>query len=101
MIVYNMTVKVDVAVAPQWLQWLYQTQAPEMIATGCFWKYHVLHLLELDDAEGPTYAIQFYAHTTADYEKYRTHFAAFFNEQATKAWGDRFVSFSTLMQLLA
>lgn len=100
MIVYNTTVKVDAAIAPQWLQWLHQTHAPAMLATGCFWKYQVLHLLEMDDTEGPTYAIQYYAHTPADYELYRDSFAHELQQQATTHWGDRFVAFNTLMQVM-
>jgi hypothetical protein len=101
MIVYNMTVKVNVAIAPQWLHWLHETHAPELLATGCFWKYHVLHLLETDDTEGPTYAVQFYANTMADYETYRARFAAIFQQKAMDTWGNGFVSFGTLMQVLA
>lgn len=100
MIVYNTTVKVESTIAAQWLQWLHQTHAPAILATGCFWKYQVLHLLEMDDAEGPTYAIQYYAHTPADYELYRTSFANDLQQQAASRWGDRFVSFSTLMQVV-
>jgi hypothetical protein len=100
MIVYNITVKVDAAIAAQWLQWLHQTHAPEMLATGCFWKYQVLHLLEMDDAEGPTYAIQYYAHTTTDYNRYCSNFAHQLQQEAVKKWGDRFVSFSTLMRVM-
>ena len=101
MIVYNVTVKVDAAIAAEWLQWLYDTYAPAMLATGCFWKYHVLHLLELDDAEGPTYAIQWHAHTTGDYDTYAINFAHQLQQEAVKKWGDRFVSFGTLMKVLA
>ena len=101
MIVYNVTVKVDAAIAAEWLQWLYDTYAPAMLATGCFWKYHVLHLLELDDAEGPTYAIQWHAHTAGDYATYAINFAHQLQQEAVKKWGDRFVSFGTLMKVLA
>jgi|SRR5215218_5314391 len=100
MIVYNITVKVEATIAAQWLQWLHQTHAPAMLATGCFWKYQVLHLLEIDDTEGPTYAIQYYAHTTDDYERYRANFAHHMQQQAVNMWGDHFVSFSTLMQIV-
>ena len=100
MIIYNVTVKVDAAVAEEWLHWLNGTDAPQILATGCFWKYHVLLLLELNDAEGPTYAVQYYAHTMADYEIFILHFAADFQKKAAIKWGNRFVSFSTPMEVL-
>jgi hypothetical protein len=58
-------------------------------------------LLELDDAEGPTYAIQYYAHTTDDYATYAADFAQHLQQQAVKKWGNRFVAFGTLMKMLA
>lgn len=100
MIVYNTTVKVEAAVAREWLQWLNEVYAPQMLATGCFWKYQVLHLFEQDDADGPTYAVQYFAHKPADYQAYVTQHAAALQKKATERWGDRFVSFSTAMQVL-
>jgi len=100
MIVYNVTVKVDAAVVPQWLHWLRTEHGPEVVATGCFYTFQVLHLLEMDDAEGPTYAVQFSAHAQADYERYITRFANHFQNEAIRKWGSRFVSFSTLMQVV-
>ena len=100
MIVYNITVKVAAAIAAQWLHWLRTEQAPEVLATGCFHTFQVLQLLEMDDAEGSTYAVQFSAHTQADYEMYIARFANHFQNQAIRKWGSRFVSFSTLMQVV-
>ena len=100
MIVYNTTVKVEVAIADEWLRWLTDVHAPEMLATGCFWKYQILHLFEQDDAEGPTYAIQYYAHTPADYELYLARHAAALQKKLTARWGNRFVSFSTAMRII-
>jgi hypothetical protein len=101
MIVYNITVKVDRAIAPKWLDWLREREAPEILATGCFYKYHILHLPELEDDEGPTYAVQYYAHTAAGYETYMMRFAARFRQQAAETWGSRLVSFGTLMHVVA
>src|SRR5688572_8089486 len=101
MIVYNSTTKVHAAIAPQWLHCLQTEHAPLILAPGCFWKYQVLHLLELDDTEGPTYAVQCYAHTIADYETYQDRFEAEMQQQATGRWGSHVVSFSTLMQVVA
>ena len=98
MIVYNITIKTEAAIAPQWLKWLATEHAPAMVATGCFYDFHILQLLEVDDSEGPTFAVQFYAHTAAHYEQYRENFEKRFQQKAAERWGSRFVSFSTLMQ---
>jgi len=100
MIVYNTTVKVEAVIVDEWLRWLNEVHAPEILATGCFWKYQVLHLFEQDDAEGLTFAIQYFAHTPADYDSFVTQYAPALQKKATSRWGDRFVSFSTAMRLI-
>ena len=100
MIVYNTTVKVDAPIAGEWLRWLNGVHAPEILATGCFWKYQVLHLFEQDDAEGPTYAIQYYAHTPADYHTFATQYAPALQKKMIELWGNRFVAFSTAMKII-
>ena len=100
MIVYNITVNVDWAIAAPWLQWFTEEQAPEIVATGCFSKYHVLQLLQVDEADGPTYALQFYANRIEDYENYITHFAPHFQQKASYRWGDGFMAFQTLMSVV-
>ena len=100
MIIYNVTVKVDAAIADAWLQWLLQEHAPALVATGCFTRFTVVRLLEIDDAEGPTYAIQYHAERMDDYERYKNEFAQGLQQQSTQKWGDRFIAFRTLMQVV-
>ena len=100
MIVYNVTVKVEAAIASQWLAWVTSEQAPLFLSTGCFWKYQLLHLLELDDAEGPTYAIQYYAYTFIHYQTFLELHAVALQHKERARWGQRFVSFSTVMEVV-
>ena len=100
MIIYNVTVKVDAAIADQWLQWMQQEHAPALIATGCFTKYQIVKLLEVDDAEGPTFAVQYSAQNLADYERYKSDYAADMQLQSTQKWGDRYIAFRSLMQVV-
>ena len=44
-----------------WLQWLKEEHIPDIINTGCFTHATILQLLETDDSEGPTYAVQYFA----------------------------------------
>ena len=100
MIIYNLTTKVDAAIAAQWLQWLLEEHAPAIIATDCFTDYHVIKLLEVDDAEGPTYAIQYYANSLEDYQRYIEVYADTLLQEAIEKWGNRFIAFRTLMQIV-
>ncbi|HEY1022825.1 MAG TPA: DUF4286 family protein, partial [Flavisolibacter sp.] len=65
MIIYNVTIKVDASIADAWLAWLLEEHIPEVMQTGCFSDKKVVRLLEVDESEGPTYAIQYSAESKA------------------------------------
>lgn len=99
-IIYNVTVKVEEAVAAAWLQWLVNEHIPAMMQTGCFSSYKVVRLLEVDDSEGPTYAIQYGAETKADYNRYMAVHAPKMQQHSFQKWGNRFIAFRSVMQVI-
>jgi hypothetical protein len=100
MIIYNVTVKVHASIAAQWLQWMVEEHAPEIIATHCFTDYNVVKLLEVDDSEGPTYAIQYRADSMEDYQRYIDVYGNTLRQKSFDKWGNAFVAFRTLMQVV-
>lgn len=100
MLIYNVTIKVDGGVADAWLQWLLEEHIPDVINTGCFSAYKVVRLLEIDDSEGPTYAIQYNADSKADYNRYIEMYAPLMRQKSIDKWGNRFVAFRSLMQIV-
>ncbi len=99
-IIYNVTVKVEKDIADDWLKWLLQEHAPQIIATRCFKKFTTLRLLEQDDMEGTTYAVQYFADDMQDYKRYLAEYADHFRNEAAKKWGQKFIAFRTLMQVI-
>jgi Domain of unknown function (DUF4286) len=100
MIIYNVTTKVAATIAQNWLQWLQQEHIPEITATGCFTHATVLRLLETDDSEGPTYAVQYFAESMEKYNGYIEVFAAQMRQKSFDKWGDQFISFRSLMHIV-
>lgn len=100
MIIYNVTINVQHSIHHQWLVWLKQEHIPDIIATGCFTHAVILELLEVDTTEGPTYAIQYFAESKALYNGYIEKFAAAMRQKAFDKWGDQFIAFRTLMQIV-
>lgn len=100
MIVYNVTTKVQHAIAAGWLNWLKTEHIPDLVQTGCFTHAVILHLIEADDEEGITYAVQYHAESRALYNRYMEKFAESMRRKAMDKWGDRFISFRTLMHLV-
>ncbi len=101
MIVYNVTTKVTSAIASDWLQWINEQHIPDIINTGCFTHATILQLLETDDSEGPTYTVQYFAESKSNYNIYMEKFAATMRQKAFDKWGDKFIAFRSLMEVVA
>jgi hypothetical protein len=100
MIIYNVTVKVDQGVAGAWLQWLLNEHIPEVMQTGCFTNFKVVRLLEIDESEGPTYAIQYEAASKADYNRYIELHAPLMRKKSIDEWGQQFIAFRSVMEVV-
>jgi hypothetical protein len=100
MIIYNVTVKVDHSIAAPWLQWIKEEHIPDIISTGCFVKASVLQLLEVDDADGPTYAVQYHAESKALYNQYIQKFSDTLRKKGIDKWGNKTIAFRSVMQVV-
>jgi len=99
-VVYNVTIKVEAAIADSWLDWLLKEHIPEIMQTGCFSSKRVVRLLEVDESEGPTYAIQYSADSKADYNRFIEMHAPRLRQKSYEKWGDRFIAFRSVMQVI-
>lgn len=100
MFIYNVTNKVSWPIHEEWVKWMKQVHMPEVMATGCFMECRLLHLLENDDEEGATYAAQYMVETKDRYERYIGEFAPALRQEALTRWGDQFIAFRTIMQVV-
>ena len=100
MLVYNITTNVQPAVHDAWLNWLKQKHIPEIMATGLFERYNLMKILDTDDAEGHTYALQLFCISRANYENYLRNHAPELRENTFKTWGDAVISFRTTMEVI-
>ena len=99
MIVYNVSIKIDPVVEKEWLTWLKNEHIPGIMATGLFIEYKLFHLLEHEE-DGITYVIQYFTPTIAHYKKYIDEFSPQFRQKTFDKWGDRFISFRTVMEIV-
>ncbi len=100
MIIYNVTVKVDESIKPEWLAWLKGEHIPDMVATGCFTHAVILQLLEVDNSEGPTFAIQYHSESKGLYNNYIENHAPAMRQKSFDKWGDKFIAFRSVMQVV-
>ena len=100
MIVYNVTSKVDHSIAVLWLNWMKQEHIPEIIATGCFTHATILHMIETDETDGITYAVQYHAESKTLYNRFIEEYATLLSNKATGKWGSKYIAFRSVLQIV-
>lgn len=101
MIVYNVTTKTNHNISSEWLHWLQHEHITDIIATGCFTRAVILRLLETDESEGKTYAVQYYADSLEAYQRYIELFAGEMRTKAIGKWGDQVISFRSVLEVVS
>jgi len=92
MIIYNVTNKVAGSIVADWLKWMKEEHIPDLMNTG---------LLEQDEAEGPTYIVQYFADSMEHYNTYISEHAPLLRDKAYKKFGDKIIAFRTIMAVEA
>ena len=100
MFIYNITIKADWQIHAEWLQWLLNIFIPQIMQTNCFEKKQLARLHEIEETDGPTYALQFYAISKAQYNRYMQLHSNSIMQHAQHVWKDQMLFFSTLMEVI-
>lgn len=98
MIIYSVTVKIDLDVHDEWINWMKQEHIAEVLATGKFVQHRFHKVLVQDESDGITYNVQYYAHTMQDYFEYRDEHAPSLQQKGSVRFKDKFVAFRTLLK---
>lgn len=99
-LIYNVTTAVSHAVHREWLHWMQDIHIPEVLGTGCFYKHQLVKVLDTDETEGCTYAVQYYAENRAVYDEYISRYAHSLGQAVKEKWGDQVFSFRSLMAIV-
>ncbi len=100
MIIYNVTIKIDWSIQKDWVAWMQEVHIPGIISGGFFSDPRFVRLLEVNDIDGPTYAVQYCAHSLENYRLFLDEQAETFNNQELAKWGSKFIAFSTIMEVV-
>ncbi len=100
MYIYNVTTKVSWEMHESWVEWMIAEHIPEILQTGYFSRHQLVRLQDVDDIDGPTYAVQYYLESKASYNAYISGFAPGLRQKSISKWGDHVISFRTLMEVI-
>jgi hypothetical protein len=100
MIIYNVTSQVNWNIHDDWLAWMKQEHIPEVLATGLFTHHRLLRLIDVDETEGPTYAVQYFTSGKEKFDHYMAGHARELREKVTQKWGEQVFAFRSLMEVV-
>ena len=61
MIIYNVTMKIDLDVHDLWLKWMKEEHIPQVMNTRCFTANKIYRILEENTTDGISYCFQYFA----------------------------------------
>lgn len=98
MIVYNVTIKIDLDVHDLWLKWMKEEHIARVLETGCFTDAKMFRVLEEDTRDGITYAIQYFAESMSNYFDYKDMHAERLQKEGLELFPGKFHAFRTLLR---
>ena len=100
MIVYNITIKIDPGIEKDWLDWQKQEHIPDVMASGQFTDFKMYRLLDQNEEDGITYVVQYFSGSLKNYQSYINNMAPLLRDKALKKWGNKFIAFRTVMEVV-
>lgn len=98
MILYNLTVRIDHDIEQEWLEYARKNYIVSVMKTGLFFDAKIFRLLTEPDNEGITYALQFFARSMDEVEKYLSEHAQKITTDHLVRFKNRHVAFNTLLE---
>jgi hypothetical protein len=100
MILFNETVSIENAAAPEWLQWMQETHIPEVMATTYFLKYQIAKVMEDEDTGGTTYAVQYFARHMEDLLEYHRLHDPAMQAKMQARYAGKYAAFRTVLKVI-
>lgn len=100
MIIYNVTIKIDHSIHNDWLSWMREVHILDVLKTGLFTRYKLCKLLQEDERDGVTYAVQYYCNSMSDYFTYQNDYATKLQADHAQRYEGKYVAFRTLLRLV-
>jgi len=99
MILYNVTVNIDLEKEQEYVEWMKQIHIPEVMATGMFTEskfFKLLHEVE----EGVNYSTQYFAKSMDEIQQYQADHAQELQQKLKVKFGNHYVAFRSLLELV-
>jgi len=99
MILYNITVNIDLNAEQEWVEWMNSTHIPDVLATGEFLECRFTRVLANDDG-GNTYSMQYLAPDMESYIRYQNEHQPKLAKDHHDRFSGRYAAFRTLLDVM-
>lgn len=100
MYIYNVTLKVEMHRADEWLAWMRSEHIPEVLATGFFTGHRLSRLLDDGELDGITFVVQYETSVIDNFLTYQLKHAPELQRKHIEKFGSDVVAFRTLMEVI-
>ncbi len=100
MIVYTISIKIIPAIEEEWVSWQKNEHIPDVMSSGQFTENKFYRLLEQPETDGITYVVQYFASSLENYNRYMNDMAQSLRQKALEKWGNQFIAFRTVMEVV-
>jgi len=101
MIIYNVTVKIESDIRPDWEDWMKKVHIPDVMQTGHFTAAE-LREVKIDHDDGDTtFSVQYKCKSITELENYQKSHAQRLQAEHTARYKGKYVAFRTLMNEIA
>ncbi len=100
MILYNLTIKIDNSIKAEWLQWMQGEFIPLIERSTQLSEPKLCKLLDLDEKDGITYALQLFCQNKKQLEDFRTEKEQSLQIKLLQQFPNKLVFFPTAMEIL-
>ena len=98
MILYNVTVNIDVEKEEEYVAWMKEEHIPEVMSTGLFEENRFFKLLQENSDEGVNYSSQYFAENMEKIQAYQQFHSAELRQKLKDKFGKHCVSFRSLLE---
>lgn len=100
MLLYNVTVTIDLDVHQDWLQWMQETHIPDVMHTGLFLSYRLCRLMTHEHTDAEMYTIQYAVQDMPTLQQYQQQFATALQEAHKLRYEGKYAAFRSVMEVL-
>lgn len=100
MLLYNVTVTIDLDVHEDWLRWMRETHIPDVMATGMFRSWRMSRMIGHEHEDSEIYSMQYLVEDMEHLRRYMDTFAPELQRQHQQRYEGKYAAFRTVMEVV-